>query len=117
MIKIIMGDEPYLVHQKKRDSVIKVAHPEFNLATFSEFGEAAEEFCSSFPFLEEKKVAVLDCDTLKQLMTSAFVNVCKQTPAFVDVIAVVLNVDKRLNEYKQVKGLVSITECRELYEG
>lgn len=95
---LVYGNEPYLIHQYKKDITSSVLMPEFNLLISPEFGEAEQEFLMQSPFLTDKKVLILNMDKLRpnqQLERSL-----KQQRSQADIYIFAGEVDRRLTLFK-----------------
>lgn len=111
MIKVIIGKEPYLIKKEKESSIPFLSCPDFNLGMFTTFDRSTSDFLSSYPFMDEKKIAVLDCNQLSELDTPEFKEYLKNQVPYVDVVAVIRNVDKRVKFYKELEKEKCIVSC------
>lgn len=108
---LVFGNEPYLIHQFKKDIIASVKMPDFNLRISTEFGTVEQEFLMQSPFLADKRILILTVDTLrpdKKLEKSI-----KQKRGQADIYIFAKEVDKRLTLFKAFE-LQEIKEYKKL---
>ncbi len=106
MIKIIYGNEPYRLDFERQKVVGSIKNPTMNYTPLQGvFTEEVSEACRVFPFFEEKRVVLLDTDTLKDLDTDEFKAYVKNPSRTTDLLVICRNVDTRLKIYKAVKDM------------
>ena len=117
MITILYGDEPYGILKRKHKVVSQVTIPSMNLIELSgQFDLDVKNSCETFPFAEEKRVVVLDIDSLKALETKEFEEYLTSPCSTTDLVVVSKAVDQRTKLFKRLKALEVLSPCMKLDE-
>ena len=113
MLKVFVGNEPYMVDYQIKKLSQEIMFPDFNLLKADSLGESVSEFLDTFPIMEEKRCAVVNVKNLKELESSFFTSLLKKEQCGKNgniVLIVVDDYDKRTSLYKElVKGDFLIT--------
>ena len=67
MIKLLYGNEPFLIDCNKNKATDKVIYKDLNLAFFNSFNQEVLRLALTHPFMEDQRVIVLNIDNLKEL--------------------------------------------------
>ncbi len=103
-IKILYGDEPYRIDYEKEMVLQGVENPSMNYTHLQgSFTEEALSKCSTFPFFEDRRVVLVDTDTLKGLDTDSFKKYLEHPVKSTDLVVIVRKVDSRLKIFKTLK--------------
>lgn len=102
-IELLYGNEPYCVSYHKAQAIKKLAMPELDSATFSEFSEDVTNFCSSVSMFGGQKLCILQVEELKSLDTKEFREFMNETSC--DVLIIPEKVDGRMKQGKFFKSL------------
>lgn len=115
MIQVLYGDEPYGIEVKKKKALSLVNVPQMNYEVRQgSFDLDCLTSCNTFPFLDEKKVVVLDIETLKSLDTKEFYEYLKAPSASTELLVICRNVDKRLKVFKKLEQAGVLCPCEKL---
>lgn len=106
MLKILIGNEPYLVDCLARKEC-RLQCPEFNFLKSSSYGAEEEEFLSGYPLMDDKRVLLLILKKLDDLKGACYDKWANDDETAV-VIAKVSEYDARTSFYKECvkKGLI-----------
>lgn len=67
MVKVISGNEPYMVDYRTKQAVGKLEVPELNFHQFDSFDESAVSFLAAAPLMDERRVALVRISHLKEI--------------------------------------------------
>ncbi len=110
-MKVIYGNEPYLIEQYKKHFMGMVTM-DINLSILSgKYDEEVHGQLHTYPVLDNKRVVILFCDTLKDLDTPLFYDFLDDQPEFSKFLIVVKNMDSRLKIYKKLYSGKLLFEC------
>ena len=116
MIRIIFGNEPYLISQIKKESFSMVSDKDFNLSMYESFDEKVLELCATYPVLEDRRVVYIDLDRLS-LLNNEFFNAYRKAPAEFTVLLILCrDVDKNTKFAKELKKEGLLYEINKLTE-
>lgn len=116
MIKIIFGDEPYLISVIKKETFSMVSEKDFNLSMHEVFDEEVFALCNTFPIMEEKRVVFVDLDKLSLLNNEYFAAYQKEPAEFTELLILCRQVDKNTKFAKELKKnglLLEVTKLKE----
>lgn len=120
MIAVFYGNEPYTIHHYENVYLSKVAN-EMDAARFDSF-EDAYPFLTTVSLFGNKKAAILNANTLKELDTPLFwlyakSEMCNDAELVIILNLTTLNKKTRLyEEVSQVAHIVSCLKCNTLNE-
>lgn len=97
--ELISGTEPYLV-KAYRDGVVKgISMPDMNVLESDQFTVAERDFARQTPFLDERRVLILQFDKLSA--NELLEKYLKEPSAKTDLFIFVKEIDKRTSLYKK----------------
>lgn len=106
MLKILYGNEPYLIDYFRKKFTEGLAFPEMNLLTLREWSREVPDFLSTYPVMDEFRVVVLYLDSFKEFEKAVSGNekflssvIASPTQRFVVITG---DVDKRTSFYKKL---------------
>jgi DNA polymerase III delta subunit len=101
-VKVLFGDEPFIIDKKVTDIKKSIVYPEMNLSCYNEFTEAVRSAVETLPIMDEKRVIILSLNELKN--DDGLLKVIKTMPTSTDFIIVAKEIDKRTSLFKYLKG-------------
>lgn len=116
MIKILIGNEPYMIDcMARKESKLEFA--DFNLLKSSSFGEEEDLFLSSCPMMDDKRVLILSLKKLDDLKGECFDKWLGNTETPNVILVKVSEWDARTSFYKECskKGLFVSCSKKDLY--
>lgn len=115
MVKVLYGNEPYVI-MKRKDKVVNVLqNKQMNFQKFEgKFDIDVYNACIQFPFLEDKKVVLLEVESLSALDNHIFMDYLNAPVDTTDLLIIAKNVDKRVKIYKKLSSLDIIVPCNKL---
>lgn len=114
MLKILYGKEHYTISRLKSEAVSQVEMPDMNYASFQKFDEEVVGLLRTFPFLEDRRVVVIDADSLSVINNEHFLNYIKTPEETSDLIIILRDADQRTKLFKELKAGGYITFCDKL---
>ena len=106
MLRILYGNEPYLIDYFKKKFSEGLAFPEMNLLTLREWSREVLDFLSTYPVMDEFRVVVLYLDSFKEFEKAVSGNekflasvIASPTQRLVVITG---DVDKRSSFYKKL---------------
>ena len=115
MVKVLYGNEPYVVAKRKAKIVNALADKQMNFQQFDgKFDVDVYNSCLLYPFMEDKRVVLLDIESLGSLDNPAFEEYLANPVVTTDLLIICKNVDKRVKLYKKLKSLDVLVECNKL---
>ena len=107
MLKIMIGNEPYMIDCLTRKEC-KLQYPDFNLLKSNSFGAAEDEFLSGYPMMDDKRVLLLSLKELDSLKGTYFEKWASDMETQNVIVVKVSEYDARKAFYKECvkKGLV-----------
>ncbi len=115
MIQILYGDEPYGIEKRKKKVISGLSTPQMNFEMRQgKFDIDMQTACLTYPFLDDRKVILLDVESLKALDTKEFKDYLKAPNKTTDLIIIVRNVDQRLKMFKALKEAGLLVPCMKL---
>lgn len=112
MIKMLCGDEPYLIQKEKESVVSTVLEPDFNLSAYQKFDAEVYDVCFTYPVVEDKRVVVVDADTFSVINNDAFKKYLDEPSDFCDLVVIIRNADFSSAFAKSLKK--NLTVCDKL---
>lgn len=110
-MKVVYGNEPYLIEQYKNHFMSMTAR-DINVSIISrKFDEEVYEQLHTYPLMDDKKVVILFCDTLKDLDNPLFYDYLNNPADFTALLIIVKSVDSRLRIYKRLYAGKLLVEC------
>lgn len=107
MIKILYGNEPYRLDFEREKALKPIENPAMNYSHLQgEFSEDVLNACRVFPFFSDKRLVLLDVDSLKDLDTKAFKTYLSEPSGSTDLLVICRKVDCRLKIYKTLKDFM-----------
>lgn len=116
MIKIIFGNEPFLISQIKKETFSIILNSDFNLSMHEIFDENVFNLCNTYPIMESKRVIFIDLDKLSMLDNECFNTYRKAPTEFTEVLILCRNVDKNTKFAKMLKKEGILLEVNKLKE-
>lgn len=114
MIKLLYGDEPYLIEKEIERVTSQLSTPELNLKKTEAWDDNLPLFLKTYPFVDAKKVVVVDVDALKALDTPSFIKYLDEPSKFGDLLIRVRNYDARLKVGKELDKRGFTLKCEKL---
>lgn len=115
MVQVLFGNEPYVILKRKQKIVNSLQNKQMNLQSFEgKFDQNLFNSCILFPFMEDKRVVLLDIDSLSALDTPEFEAYIKKPIPSTELIIICKNVDKRVKMYKKLDSLGFLIPCNKL---
>lgn len=112
MVCVAYGDEPYLIDLLRNNLKSQIKEPALNFSLFSgAFTTEVSAQCYSFPFMSDRRGVILDCDSMKDLDTKAFLSYIEKPSKSCGLLVIVRNVDKRSKVFKLLKKKELLREC------
>lgn len=111
MIKILYGNEPWLISKEKEQMISHLSMPEMNLNSFQIWGDDALECLRSLPFVDEKRVVVLDLEKPSSLDCKSFKDYLKNPSSSADLVIILREADFRTKFCSELKKSGLITIC------
>lgn len=112
MIKILFGEEPYIIDKRIAEIVKKISCPEMNLHYFDSVCEGMKELIETLPVLDDVRVIILSLDELKS--DEKLIEIIKNVPETTDFIIEAKKVDRNSKIYKLAKTNNYLQECNKL---
>ena len=109
MIRVIYGDEPYFVTEYKKKLTEHIQNQQMDVSRQEgAFDESVFAICQCAPFMSDRRVVFLECQTLKDLDEEVFFEYLEKPVATTDLCITVREVDKRLKVLKELdeKGVL-----------
>lgn len=111
-MKVIYGNEPYLIERYKKHYMDMVTHAAFNLSMiYGKYTPEVNDLLQTYPVMDDKRVVILVCDTLKDLEGTLFYGYLDAPTVFSELLVIVRNVDSRLKIYKKICVAEVLREC------
>lgn len=114
MIKIVYGNEPYLIEQIKSSLGKSLKNPDMNRLKAQAFSDEVYDFLTTYPILDDKRVVLLDIDTLSVLDNALFKSYLDKPSAFSDLLIEVRNYDARMKLANELKKQGLVKKCNKL---
>lgn len=112
-MKIIYGNEPYLIERYKKHYADMVTFASFNLSRmYGKYSSEVDNRLRMYPVMEDKRVVILECETLKDLDEPLFYDYIDMPAAFSELLIIVKNVDSRLKIYRKICNAGVLQECK-----
>lgn len=111
MLRILYGDEPYLIQLKKQEIISKISFPELNLMRFSSWSEEVLGYIETCPMMDDYKVAVVECQTLSSFGDKSFQNYLENPYSSSFLLIIVEAIDSRTKLVKTLKEKGCLEEC------
>lgn len=109
MIHVLVGSEPYLV-KKEKECLEKIVSEDMNLSRHDEFTKETEEECYTQPFLEDKRVVIVETDNISKLNNTSFLHYIDNPSDFTELVILPKEYDGRTKFYQSLKkkGFVKV---------
>lgn len=114
MVKILYGEEPYIIDKRIEEEVKKVSCPEMNLHYFDSVCEGIQELIETLPVMDDVRVVILSLDELKS--DEKLIEIMRDVPETTDFIIEAKKVDRNSKIYKLAKTNNYLQECNKLTE-
>jgi len=115
MIQVLYGDEPYGIEKRKKNVLKGLTVPQMNYEVRQgSFDLDTQTACRTCPFLDEKRVVLLDIEGLKALDTPEFKEYLKAPSKSTDLLIIARSVDQRLKIFKTLKDKGCLVPCMKL---
>lgn len=113
MIKLLYGNEPYLIKEKIKKACAELSMPEMNISKIDVFGEDEMFLSRQYPFIDKKRIMILSLESINNAddMLKTYVSEPSETT---DLYITVQNLDKRAALYKTLKQKNMLEECSKL---
>lgn len=102
MVRILVGDEPYMIKAAIKESKKEIMLPDVNICEFDVFSGEAYEYLMSVPLMDDKRIAVIRLDNLKKLDVPEFRSFLNSGSRNIAVVRV-NEYDARTSFYKELK--------------
>lgn len=114
MVSIFYGNEPYYISKMMKDIEVgtEISCPEMNRLKTNIINEDTLSFIESYPFLDEKKVVILEVEDLKEL--EEIKETLLTPPQHCDFIIRAEKVDERTKLFKAFKEAKIIHPCNKV---
>ena len=103
MIKLLYGNEPFLIDCNKNKATDKVIYKDLNLAFFNSFNQEVLRLALTHPFMEDQRVIVLNIDNLKELDNKDFLQYFDKPSKSTELIIICRKPDERLKIFKRLQ--------------
>jgi len=114
-ITLLWGDEPYGIEKRKQKIVGTIQMPEMNLQVFEgSFDKVVRNACYVFPFMEPKRVIILNISSLDDISTDDFESYLKKPSVTTELIIIADSVDQRKKMYKTLKDKDILYPCNKV---
>jgi len=112
MVKILYGNEPWLISKEKETIVSALSMPEMNFNSFQMWGNEVIESLNTLPFIDERRVVVLDLDKPSSLDCKSFKAYLEHPSNTADLVIILREADFRTKFCADLKksGLVNICD-------
>lgn len=111
-MKVLYGNEPYLIERYKKHYADMVTHTALNLSIiYGKYIVEVHDLLQSYPFMDDKRVVILVCDTLKDLDGELFYDYLKNPSDFSELLIIIRSVDSRLKIFKKISSAGVLQEC------
>ena len=117
MVKIFVGNEPYLIDYHIKRSSQGITLPDFNLLKANSFGEDEKEFLATFPIIDECRCVVVTVKHLDDLANSNFKDLLAEEKTGENtniVLCIAKDYDKRTAFYKKLMKSGFIVSCEKV---
>ena len=115
MVKVLYGNEPYVIMKRKSKIIDALQNKQMNLQKYEgKFDMDVYNSCLEYPFLEDKRVVLLEVETIKDLDTPLFLEYIEKPVASTDLLIICKSVDRKLKIYKKLSSLEIIVPCDKL---
>ena len=115
MVQVLFGNEPYVILKRKYKVINALRDKQMNLQSFEgRFDQDVFNSCVLYPFLEDKRVVLLEIDSLSALDTPLFEQYLNKPVPSTELIIICKNVDKRVKMYKKLDSLGFLVPCNKL---
>lgn len=117
MIQIIYGNEPYLIDQMKKKAVANISTLDFNLTEFYAWSEDVLNYLSTYPVMDDTKVAFLYLKDIKELdskSSCSFTEYLSSPSDFSNLYIFPQKVDKRTSFYKSLSKAGIVKEINKI---
>jgi len=111
VIKILYGNEPYLISREKEVVVSSLSMPEMNLFQSNMWNGEVLEALASLPFVDDKRVVILDLDRPSSLDCKTFREYMKNPSKTSDLLIILREADFRTKFCSELKKSGLITMC------
>ncbi len=114
-IHILYGNEPYVIMKRKNKIVDALSNKQMNLQRFEgKFDQDVYSSCTIYPFLEDKRVVVLDIESLSALDNELFLDYVSHPTSSTELVIVCKQIDKRVKLYKKLNSQKLLIPCDKL---
>ena len=89
MVKVLYGNEPYVIMKRKSKIIDALQNKQMNLQKYEgKFDMDVYNSCLEYPFLEDKRVVLLEVETIKDLDTPLFLEYIEKPTASTDLLII-----------------------------
>lgn len=110
MLRVLYGNEPYLIDSKINEARKEVS--DISFVKFNDFTEEVVEFAAQYPFYDTKQVAIVYMPKLDK--NDKLIDYIDNPSDTTDIYISVADVDKRSNLFKKLKKGNMLEECNKL---
>lgn len=114
MIGVYYGNEPYLIKIEKNRFMKEIKNPEMNLICSSVMSEEIIGYLNTYPIMDERRLAVLDIDSLAQIDNADFRSYMENPSDSSDLFIMVRSLDMRTKFAKELANKKLLHECKKL---
>lgn len=114
-IQILFGNEPYVIMKRKNKVINALSNKQMNLQRFEgKFDQDVYNSCMIYPFMEDRRVVMLDVESLSALDNKLFLDYVDAPALSTELVVICKNVDKRVKLYKKLNSLSLLVPCNKL---
>ena len=111
-IQLLWGNEPYGIRKRREKALKGLSLQEMNYSVYDgSFDSAIKNACLVYPFMDSKRVVVLNVSSLSDLETKEFEEYLKAPSATTELLIIADNVDKRKKTFKKLSDLGCVYPC------
>ena len=115
MVTLLYGNEPYVILKRKAKIVDRLQNKQMNFQRFEgKFDTEVYNSCIAYPFLEDKRVVLLDIESLGAIDCPLFDEYISKPVDSTDLLIICKNIDKRVKLYKKLNSLGILVQCDKL---
>lgn len=112
-IKIVYGDEPYIIDKVVQGFKENIKFPELNLNIYEEICDTVKISVETMPLMDEKRLVILN---LNEIKGEDVLKLVKDVPDSTDLVIISKVLDQRTALYKKAKKEQLLKECCKLTE-
>lgn len=115
MVSILYGNEPYIIMKRKNKLIDTLHDKQMNFHRYEgEFNAEIYNACIEYPFLENRKVVLLEVEALSAVDKSLFWKYLERPADSTDLLIICKEVDRKTKLYKKLNSLKIIIPCNKM---